>query len=585
MQEYGLIITLAMGFSIALVLGYFTHKLGLSPILGYLLAGIIIAPTTPGPVGNIHMAEQLAEVGVILLMFGVGIHFNLKDLWAVRWIALPGAVIQSLAATVLGALAVRLFNWSWLEGIVFGIALSVASTVVLMRILSDNNKVDSPHGHIAIGWLIVEDIFTVLVLVILPGLALSTKALTFDVTGTLFSLLVALLKIIILGVVVLIIGGKVLPWVLRKVAQTHSRELFTLTVLTIALIIATLSALVFGASVALGAFLAGMVVGQTNMSQQAGADALPMKDAFAVLFFIATGMLFDPMQILANPGLFAVAVGVILIVKPAVSFILVSGLGYTSAAAFTVAAGLSQIGEFSFILAGEARKLGILPPEAVSVIVAAAIFTISINPVLFKLSITLEKLVKKNPKLWKLLNWKAENKIRLMNVKINAALESDNAVRAIVVGYGPVGQTLTHILQDFKIKPVIIEYNIDTVIRINQTSDIAVIFGDAAKSDILKTAGIEKAKYLIVTLPEITARLPVILTARNLNKDLKIFSRARYIKERVMLEEFGVTEVCYEEAEAAVGLSKLLLNTEGVDGLKIEERTKQIREELAINTD
>src|SRR6516162_8812986 len=311
MHHLDLLLTLTGGLAAALVCGYLTHRLGLSPIVGYLLGGIAVGPYTPGFVANRPLAEQLAEVGVILLMFGVGLQFHLKELLAVRRVALPGAIVQSTLATVLGAVVARAFGWSWTAGIVFGLALSVASTVVLVRVLTDAHDLHTPTGHIAVGWLVVEDLFTVIVLVLLPALFGERGA-----GGLPLALLLTALKIGLLVAVTFVLGGRLIPWLLGRVAATGSRELFTLTVLVVALGIAVGSATLFGVSMALGAFLAGMVVGRSEFSLRAATEALPMRHAFAVLFFVSVGMLFDPSYLLTAPGVVLATLGIILLGKP-----------------------------------------------------------------------------------------------------------------------------------------------------------------------------------------------------------------------------------------------------------------------------
>jgi CPA2 family monovalent cation:H+ antiporter-2 len=465
---------------------------------------------------------------------------------------------------------------------VFGIAVSVARTVVLIRVLTDNNVLDSEKGHIAVGWLIVEDIFTVLVLVLLPAVASSGTKGGGDAVAMLLSVALAILKIGALGALVLLGGGKLIPWILAKIARTRSRELFTLAVLAFALAIAAFAAMAFGASMALGAFLAGMVVGQSKMSEQAAADALPLKDAFAVLFFVSVGMLFDPRLVLGHMPLFLAAMGIILVAKPLGAFLLVLGFGYTVPAAITVAAGLAQIGEFSFILSSEARRLELLPPEGYSVIVAAALVSISLNPPLFKTTSRVEAWLRGRRRLWSILDRSTERKGRRLNESAATGLGSGGGkVRAVVVGYGPVGRTATRLLESFGIQPVVIDLNVDSVALVAASGGSA-IYGDAGKADILKAAGIEAAKYLIVTLPDLSSRIPVITTARRLNGTLTVFSRARYLTERPLLEGLGVTEVCYEEAESAVGLSKLLLRSEGADESRIREAMARLHEELAL---
>lgn len=583
MHDFSLIATLALGLSASLILGYAAQRLGLSPILGYLLAGIAIGPFTPGLVADSHIASQFAEMGVILLMFGVGLHFQLKDLLAVKSIALPGAIGQSLVATALGTLVGWGFGWGLGGGVVLGIAISVASTVVLIRGLTDRNALSSPEGHIAVGWLIVEDIFTVLVLVLLPVVTASLEQGSGGMGDIVTSMGVAILKLGIMGVVLLVGGGKVVPWLMSKVARTRSQELFTLAVLTFALVIAIASAYLFGASMALGAFLAGMVVGQSALSHQAAANALPMRDAFAVIFFVSVGMLFDPQFIFSQPKLVIAVLGIILIAKPIAALLIVILFGYSIRTALTVAVGLAQVGEFSFILAELARRLDVLPQEGYSVLVASALVSISLNPLLFKASDWVEERLRYRAKLWGLLSDRAEERGREMNTETAAKLArmEPDKVRAVVVGYGPVGKTLTGILKGFGIHPVIVDLNIDNVARLSEEG-FSAIYGDAGNSDILKAAGVDRAKYLAITLPDLLGRIPVIVAARELNENLIILSRARYLAERATLEEFGVTEVCYEEAEAAVGLSECLLRAEGAEEQKISEESRRIRLEFAL---
>jgi CPA2 family monovalent cation:H+ antiporter-2 len=594
MHDNALILTLATGFSLALAFGYLTQRLKLSPILGYLLAGIAVSPFTPGPVADQGLANQLAEVGVILLMFGVGLHFHLKDLWDVRKVALPGAIVQSLLATILGMLVAHLFGWPWTHGLILGIAISVASTVVLIRVLSDNGLVDTAKGHIAVGWLIVEDVFTVLVLVLLPAIATAGGLATVSgaeaagggqsgggIGPVLLSIGLAVLKIAVLGVLVLLVGGRLIPWILAKVARTRSRELFTLSVLAVALAIAVLASVAFGASMALGAFLAGMVVGQSKMSEQAAADALPLKDAFAVIFFVSVGMLFNPALVLQNWALFLAVMGIILVAKPLGALFIVLILGRPVGTALTVAAGLAQIGEFSFILSSEAQRLGLLPAEGSSVIVAAALVSIGLNPLVFKGTLRLESALRGKKRLWRVLNRKAEAKGSGLNFDAAPRIETGKAVRAVVVGYGPVGVTACRLLEGFGLEPVVIDLNVDTVARISAQGGLA-IYGDAGKAEILKAAGIDRSRYLVVTLPDLASRIPVIVAARQLNANIKIFSRAHYLSERDALEELGVTEICYEEAEAAVGLARLILAEEGAEESRATKSIDELRSALAL---
>jgi CPA2 family monovalent cation:H+ antiporter-2 len=354
-----LLLTLTGGLSAALAAGYLTQRLRPSPIVGYLAAGLIVGPFTPGFVADRAIAEQLAEVGVILLMFGVGLQFHVEELLAVWKVAVPGAVFQSLVATGLGALVARAAGWDQAAGIVFGIALSVASTVVLIRVLTDNRQLHTPTGHIAVGWLVVEDLFTVLVLVLMP--AVFGGAADASPAG---AIALAIVEVCALVIFTIVVGGRTIPWLLTQVARTQSRELFTLAVLVTALGIAVASAELFGVSMALGAFLAGLVVGRSEFSVRAASDALPMRDAFAVLFFVSVGMLFDPASLVTSPGMIAATLAVILIGKPVAAFALVALIGYPARVGLSVAIALAQIGEFSFIVATLGNQLGVLTLEA-----------------------------------------------------------------------------------------------------------------------------------------------------------------------------------------------------------------------------
>jgi monovalent cation:H+ antiporter-2, CPA2 family len=381
MHDLDLLSTLTGCLAVALVFGYVTQRLGMSPIVGYLLAGIAVGPHTPGFVADQKLAEQFAEIGVILLMFGVGLQFHLNELLAVRRVAIPGAVTQSIVATLLGVLVARSFGWDWSAGILFGLAISVASTVVMMRVLEDNRDLNTPAGHIAVGWLVVEDLFTVVVLVLLPALFADAG----PAHKIPLALGIALFKVAVLIAFTFLVGGRVIPWLLAKVDGTRSRELFTLTVLVVALSIAAGSAQIFDVSMALGAFLAGMVVGRSEFSFRAASEALPMRDAFAVLFFVSVGLLLDPKQLVETPGLIAATLAVILIGKPLSALAIVMALGYPLRTALAVAVALAQIGEFSFILAALGRELGLLTTAATNTLVAAAIISISINPLLYRL--------------------------------------------------------------------------------------------------------------------------------------------------------------------------------------------------------
>src|SRR3989449_2994674 len=380
MHASELILTLTGSLAAALLLGYITHRLGLSPIVGYLLAGLVVGPYTPGFVADRALANEFAEIGVVLLMFGVGLHFHVKDLLAVRRMAITGALCQIVIATLLGALAGHAFGWSWTGSVVFGMALSVASTVMLTRVLIDNRDLQTRTGRIAVGWLVVEDIFTVAVLVMLPTISAGAGG-----AGALIEILGwTILKLALLGIFAFVVGGRTIPRILNVVATTQSRELFTLTVLVLALGIAVGSAMAFGVSMALGAFLAGMIVGQSEFSLRAASDALPMCDAFSVLFFVSIGMVLDPGALMKAPGLLLTTLAIVLLAKPMAAFLIVTLLGYGSKIGIGVAVALSQIGEFSLILATVGDQLNILAPGATNLIIAASIISLALNPILYR---------------------------------------------------------------------------------------------------------------------------------------------------------------------------------------------------------
>jgi CPA2 family monovalent cation:H+ antiporter-2 len=569
MEHPELILTLTGALAAALGLGYLTHRLGLSPLVGYLLAGVVVGPFTPGFVADKHLAEQMAEIGVVLLMFGVGLHFHLDELLAVRRIAIPGAVGQSLVATGLGAAVAWALGWGWTAGAVFGLALSVASTVVLIRVLSDANHLHTPAGHIAVGWLVVEDIFTVLVLVLLPTV--------FGGTGENVALAVvwAVLKVAALMVLALPIGGRVLPWLLNRVAATGSRELFTLTVLVAALGIAVGSAVGFGVSMALGAFLAGMIVGRSEFSLRAATDALPMRDAFAVLFFVSVGMLFDPRYLLAAPLAVLATLAVVMVGKPLAAVVIVLVMRYPVKVALSVAVALGQIGEFSFILAALGATLKVLPAEATSALVAAAIVSISVNPLLYRAIAPFERWAERQPRLWRLLTARARKPGRAHP----ADEETDPRYRAVVVGYGPVGRTLVRLLRENGISPTVIEMNVETVRRLRDEGTSAV-YGDANHIDTLKAAGVEKAATVFLSSSGLTGGEEVVRVARELNPRVRVVARSAYLREREALRAAGADEVYAGEGEVALALAESVLRQLGATAEQIDRERDRVRAEL-----
>ncbi len=579
-----LIITLTSGLAAALLMGYITQRLGLSPIVGYLLAGIIVGPYTPGYKGNADLAQQMAEIGVILLMFGVGIHFHFKELLAVRRVAVPGAIGQSLIATVLGVLLGWLLGWNPSSGIVFGLAISVASTVVLLRVLADNNDLHTPTGHIAVGWLVVEDLFTVLVLVLMPVL-FGSNAGSPAAIGLAVS--VAIVKIAVLVAFVMFVGSKVVPWFLAQIARTRSRELFTLTVLVIALGIAVGAAKVFDVSMALGAFLAGMVVGRSEFSSRAASEALPMRDAFAVLFFVSVGMLFNPQFLLDSPLLIAAALGIVLIGKPLAALVIVVLLRYPLRVGLSVAVALAQIGEFSFILANVGMSLKILSAgreepvistELFNALIAAAIVSISINPILYRLVDWMENRAKHSPWLWSILNGRAKVSLDCPPDHEDED-EAEQHGAAVVVGYGPVGRTLVRLLQENGIEPTIIELNLETV-RSLRAEGIRAVYGDSAHKETQLEAGMAAASVLILSASGLNNSQEVIRIARECNPEIRVFARASYLREIPSLTKAGADVVFTGEGEVAMTMTEFILRQLGASGEQIERERDRIRSEL-----
>ncbi|HEX2852517.1 MAG TPA: cation:proton antiporter [Opitutaceae bacterium] len=554
MHDISLITTVAFSLTAALVFGLLAKRFGLSPIVGYLIAGMAVGPHTPGFVGDVELGKQLAEIGVILLMFGVGLHFHLDDLLAVRAIAIPGALGQSVTATACALGAALWMGWSVSAGLVLGIAVAVASTVVLLRVLMDHGLIETTEGRVAVGWLVVEDILTVLVLVLLPALATSGTAGGANIWTTAG---LAVGKLVLLGVIMAFVGAKFVPWLLLRVARLRSSELFTLTVLVIALAVATLGYITFGASMALGAFLAGMVVGQSKLSHQAAADALPMRDAFAVLFFVSVGMLFDWRTVLHAPWLIGALLVVVLIVKPLIALVIVLIGGHTLRTGLTVAGGLAQIGEFSFILAETAGTLDLMPKEGHHALVATAIVSISLNPWLFKQCLAMEPWLQKHPWLKDHLNRRSAVLGKRVNQAEAAHPPAETKRRVIIVGYGPVGRTVQRRVVEYGLESVVIDLNVDTVLAL-QAEGRHALYGDATRAEILREAGVEKAEYLVISLPVAGASLTVLTAARALNPRIKTLVRARYQADGGTLEQAGADAVCYDEAESATALAVVL---------------------------
>jgi len=570
MHSVDLLLTLTGGLAGALVLGYVTQRVGLSPIVGYLLAGVVVGPNTPGFVANTALAEQFAEVGVILLMFGVGLQFHVEELLAVWRVAVPGAVAQSGVATLLGAMLARSFGWSWPSGVVLGIALSVASTVVLVRVLSDNNTLHTRTGHIAVGWLVVEDLFTVVALVVLPvvfGHAGQDRNLA-------ASLAVMALKVVTLVFFMIVVGSRFVPRVLDYVAAVRSRELFTLTVLVIALGIAVGSAKVFGVSMALGAFLAGLVVGRSDYSLRAASEALPLRDAFAVLFFVSVGMLLDPRSLLSSPLLVAGTLAVVMLGKPIVAFGITWLMRCPFATSLSVAVALAQIGEFSFMLSRVGAALGLLTSQAANALVAVSIISIVFNPVLYRFVRPVDRWTLTHSWLRRLVD-----RSRTTTSEPAAAPRPDPSRQAIVVGYGPTGRTLTRLLRDNGFEPRVIEMNVNTVRELREQG-VPAIYGDATHRDTLAQAGAAEADNLILTSSDMPDSREAIRHAKALNPRIHVLARAPYLQDLAALRQAGAEQVISAEGEVGLALTEIILHRLGATPDQIDRERDRVRSEF-----
>lgn len=536
-----LIAMIVAGLVAAFIMGAIAHRLKMSPIAGYLLAGVAVGPFTPGFVGDAGLANQLAELGVILLMFGVGLHFSFRDLMSVRNIAIPGALVQIGSATLLGMALAWALGWGMLAGLVFGLALSVASTVVLLRALQARNLIQTERGRIAVGWLIVEDIAMVLALVLLPAIAGAAQGgsggsvLLGPIASTIF-------KVAGFIAVMLLVGRRVIPAVLHWAAHSGSRELFRLAVLAIALGVAFGAAFVFDVSFALGAFFAGMILGETPLSRRATEETLPLRDAFAVLFFVSVGMLFDPMVPLRHPLPLLATVAIIILGKSIAAYTIVRVFGHSNQKALTVAASLAQIGEFSFILVALGADLGMLPPEGRDLVLAGAIISIFLHPFLF--SLVLSGHQEPEP--------------------VAAPIVTGHV---ILVGYGRVGRLVAADLKRRGKDFVVIEDQPD-VARRAEADGVPVIAGNGLDPRTLEAAGIEQAVKLLIAIPEGFEAGAIFVHARDLNPGLLVIARAHSDAEVEHLEKLGVREVVMGEREIAGRMVALVADSDRVTTLR-----------------
>ena len=543
-----LIALLSVGFVSAFVFGLLAQRLKLSPLVGYLLAGIIVGPFTPGFVADQGLASQLAEIGVILLMFGVGLHFSLRDLLDVKGIAIPGALGQIAFFTAIGTGFGLWHGWDTMGAVVFGLALSVASTVVVMRALEERRLLDTRRGRIAIGWLVVEDLAMVLALVLLPAIAGALGAgEKIGAAGIAGALVWTLVKVTAFVVVMLVVGKRAIPWILEHVAGLGSRELFTLSILAIALGVAFGAAYLFDVSFALGAFFAGMLLNESELSHKAAADSLPMRDAFAVLFFVSVGMLFNPSIMLEQPMWVLATVGIIVLGNALVGYLIVRLLGLPKLTGLTISASLSQIGEFSFILAGLGLSQKLLPQEAHDLILAGALLSIIANPFLFA---------------W-LDAWQRRQQPGTAVTTVTQPLSEvpeDMGGHAIVIGYGRVGRELTRLLQDRGIPLVLVESDPDRV-EAARKNGLVTVRGNAAAEGVLNAARPQSAQLAILAMPQALEAGEIIARLKAIHPGISVLARAHSEAEVKHLLGHGADAAVLAERELAYSLVDMMMAT------------------------
>lgn len=558
-HDVELIILLAVGFGLALLFGYIAARLRLPPLIGYLVAGILISPNTPGVVGDIHLANQLAELGVMFLMFGVGMHFSLNDLMQVKRIALPGAILQITVATLLGIGVSMMWGWSFGSALVFGLSLSCASTVVLLKALGDRGLLDSVNGKIAVGWLLVEDLVMVLVLVLLPatavllgGQALAGSAADENIWLTLG---ITLLKVTGFIAFMLIIGKRLVPWIMQVVARLGSRELFTLTVVAAAVSIAFGAYKVFGVSMALGAFFAGMVVKESDFSHRAEEETLPLREIFSILFFVSVGMLFDPRILLEEPLHVLAVVGIIMIGKTIAAMALVLFFRYPINTALTVGASLAQIGEFSFILATLGVSLQLLSLEGQNLILAGALISITLNTFLFSAIEPVQRWIRERSHLARLLE-RSGDPLAMLPDEVSQDYLRDQVV---IIGHGEVGRRITKNLMAENIKVVIAEENREIVENLREKG-IAAVSGVATEPGVLIQAHIQHARLLVISPIDIIDIHKIVDIATTLNPQIQVLICAESKEEAEVIRRDNIGEVYFAKEEMAKNMSNHILN-------------------------
>ncbi|UYN92439.1 MAG: cation:proton antiporter [Anaerolineales bacterium] len=561
MHHLPLLINISIALAAAFIGGLLARRVKLPAIVGYLLAGIAIGPFTPGFVGDTDTISQLAELGVIFLMFGVGLHFSFADLWKVRKIAVPGAVLQMALGTLAGYALSQVWGWPPAAGITMGLGISIASTVVLLRGLMDNNLLNTPHGRVAVGWLVLEDLATVLILILMPALAPQGGAFAISTLG------LTLLKAGAFVVLMFLVGKRFIPWLLDRIAHTRSRELFILAILVITLATALGASEIFSVSLALGAFVAGAIVSESPLSHQVGADVLPFREAFAVLFFVSVGMLVNPIFLVQNLGQVFVLTLVVVLGKVFINLLIGFLIPGQARTFMVVAAGLSQIGEFTFIVGQAGLMLGLLDRNQYSLILAAALLSITVNPWMFRLIPKAEQLLKGVPWLWKRLD---------RHTTPPTTDEKAGEQPVVLVGYGRVGGHLLSVLRSMDIPVKVIEADVERVEMLNR-ENIPVLYGDAANSEVLTHAHLQHAKALVVSVPEEAAAEMIVSAAHDINPKLPIIARAASEEGIQRLSELGASFVVHPELEGGLEMVRHALLELGLPRREVDEYAEQVR--------
>lgn len=570
MRDYPILINITVALVAAFLGGTIVRRIGLPPIVGYLLAGILIGPFTPGFNGDIHTIQQLAELGVIFLMLGVGLHFSFEDLWKVRDIAIPGALIQTAIASLIGFALTRAWGWTTAAGIIFGLAISVASTVVLLRGLMDHSLLNTTHGQAAVGWLVMEDILSVLILIAMP-IIFSQESFSWTSLG------MTLLKLAGFGLIMFFLGKRFIPWMLEKTALSRSRELFILAVLAISLGTALGSAAFFGVSLALGAFVAGAIISQSQLSHQVGADILPFRDSFAVLFFVSVGMLVNPSFLWLNLGQVVLVSLLIIFGKFIITLLLGTVIARPAVTFLVVAVGLSQIGEFSFILGQEGLNLNLLSQDQYSLLLAGSLVSITANPLMYRLMPHAEHWLRRFPLLWRRLDHQ--------NI-LPVSMAEETTGHVVIVGYGRVGTHMVNVLEHLKIPQLVIDSDALRIEELNRRN-IPSLYGDAANSEILQFARLEEARLLVVTLPDDAACAAVIAAAHHVKPELCIISRVSSADDVDYLQRLGARQVIHPELEGGLEIirhSLLELNYPLQEVYQYTESVRQDHYNIDINS-